>query len=117
MPSSKPPTPQPASPQDEDFGLEQITSDRFTTFMERSMCDEGFICPGRNVGVMSFGQSENEKATFAIGAFLNDNTIEGLRHRNLPLFSVQYHPEAAPGPHDSHYLFKDFVHMMEEFKH
>jgi len=48
---------------------------------------------------------------------LNDNTLEGLRHRNLPLFSVQYHPEAAPGPHDSHYLFKDFVQMMEEFKH
>jgi carbamoyl-phosphate synthase small subunit len=47
---------------------------------------------------------------------LNDNTLEGLRHRNLPLFSVQYHPEAAPGPHDSHYLFKDFVQMMEEFK-
>ena len=40
---------------------------------------------------------------------LNDNTLEGLRHRSLPLFSVQYHPEAAPGPHDSHYLFKDFV--------
>jgi carbamoyl-phosphate synthase small subunit len=47
---------------------------------------------------------------------LNDNTLEGLRHRNLPLFSVQYHPEAAPGPHDSHYLFKDFVRMMEEWK-
>jgi carbamoyl-phosphate synthase small subunit len=48
---------------------------------------------------------------------LNDSTLEGLRHRNLPLFSVQYHPEASPGPHDSHYLFKDFVKMMEEFKH
>jgi carbamoyl-phosphate synthase small subunit len=47
---------------------------------------------------------------------LNDNTLEGLRHRNLPLFTVQYHPEAAPGPHDSHYLFKDFVKMMEEGK-
>src|ERR1700677_715922 len=47
---------------------------------------------------------------------LNDNTLEGLRHKNLPLFSVQYHPEAAPGPHDSHYLFKDFVKMMEEWK-
>jgi carbamoyl-phosphate synthase small subunit len=47
---------------------------------------------------------------------LNDNTLEGLRHRSLPLFSVQYHPEAAPGPHDSHYLFKDFVGMMEEWK-
>ena len=47
---------------------------------------------------------------------LNDSTLEGLRHRNLPLFSVQYHPEASPGPHDSHYLFKDFTKMMEEFK-
>ncbi|HEY6339418.1 MAG TPA: glutamine-hydrolyzing carbamoyl-phosphate synthase small subunit [Candidatus Sulfotelmatobacter sp.] len=47
---------------------------------------------------------------------LNDSTLEGLRHRNLPLFSVQYHPEAAPGPHDSHYLFKDFTKMMEEWK-
>jgi len=47
---------------------------------------------------------------------LNDNTLEGLRHRSLPLFSVQYHPEASPGPHDSHYLFADFVKMMEEFK-
>jgi carbamoyl-phosphate synthase small subunit len=47
---------------------------------------------------------------------LNDSTLEGLRHRNLPLFSVQYHPEASPGPHDSHYLFKDFVKMMEEWK-
>ncbi len=47
---------------------------------------------------------------------LNDQTLEGLRHRSLPLFSVQYHPEAAPGPHDSHYLFRDFRKMMEEWK-
>ena len=47
---------------------------------------------------------------------LNDQTLEGLRHRTLPLFSVQYHPEAAPGPHDSHYLFRDFRQMMEEWK-
>jgi carbamoyl-phosphate synthase small subunit len=47
---------------------------------------------------------------------LNDDTLEGLRHRNLPLFSVQYHPEASPGPHDSHYLFKDFVKLMEDWK-
>jgi carbamoyl-phosphate synthase small subunit len=47
---------------------------------------------------------------------LNDNTLEGLRHKTLPLFSVQYHPEAAPGPHDSHYLFRDFRSMMEEWK-
>ncbi|MGB8259872.1 MAG: glutamine-hydrolyzing carbamoyl-phosphate synthase small subunit [Terracidiphilus sp.] len=47
---------------------------------------------------------------------LNDQTLEGMRHKSLPLFSVQYHPEAAPGPHDSHYLFHDFRRMMEEWK-
>ena len=44
---------------------------------------------------------------------LNDQTVEGFAHRSLPLFSVQYHPEASPGPHDSHYLFRDFIAMME----
>jgi carbamoyl-phosphate synthase small subunit len=44
---------------------------------------------------------------------LNDETLEGFRHRNYPLFCVQYHPEAAPGPHDSRYLFDDFVKLME----
>ncbi len=47
---------------------------------------------------------------------LNDQTLEGFRHRNHPVFCVQYHPEAAPGPHDSHYLFGDFVKLMEEAK-
>jgi len=45
---------------------------------------------------------------------LNDNTLEGLRHRKIPLFSVQYHPEASPGPHDAGYLFDRFVTMMEK---
>jgi carbamoyl-phosphate synthase small subunit len=43
---------------------------------------------------------------------LNDNTCEGLMHRRLPLFSVQYHPEASPGPHDAGYLFARFVELM-----
>jgi carbamoyl-phosphate synthase small subunit len=43
---------------------------------------------------------------------LNDGTVEGFRHRELPVLSVQYHPEASPGPHDSHYLFEEFVSMM-----
>lgn len=47
---------------------------------------------------------------------LNDRTVEGLSHKELPLFSVQYHPEASPGPHDSQYLFKRFVDMMEASK-
>ncbi len=47
---------------------------------------------------------------------LNDHTLAGLRHRTDPMFSVQYHPEASPGPHDSHYLFRDFRKMMEDWK-
>lgn len=47
---------------------------------------------------------------------LNDNTVEGMRHKKLPIFSVQYHPEASPGPHDSTYLFNDFLKMMREQK-
>ncbi len=45
---------------------------------------------------------------------LNDDTNEGMRHRSLPLFSVQYHPEASPGPHDSRYLFHQFVDLMKD---
>lgn len=45
---------------------------------------------------------------------LNDQTLEGFRHREWPAFSVQYHPEAAPGPHDSLYLFDDFIRLMRE---
>jgi carbamoyl-phosphate synthase, small subunit len=44
---------------------------------------------------------------------LNDNTVAGLRHKKLPVFSVQYHPESAPGPHDSEYLFRRFIELME----
>jgi carbamoyl-phosphate synthase small subunit len=45
---------------------------------------------------------------------LNDGTVEGFRLRDRPVLSVQYHPEASPGPHDSHYLFEEFVSMMRE---
>ncbi len=45
---------------------------------------------------------------------LNDRTVAGMRHRALPIFSVQYHPEASPGPHDADYLFQNFVQMMME---
>jgi carbamoyl-phosphate synthase small subunit len=45
---------------------------------------------------------------------LNDGTIEGVRHREYPAFSVQYHPEASAGPHDSHYLFEEFLAVMRK---
>ncbi len=47
---------------------------------------------------------------------LNDETVAGIRHKTLPIFSVQYHPEAAPGPHDAEYHFKRFVKLMQETK-
>ena len=45
---------------------------------------------------------------------LNDNTVEGLRHRSLPIFSVQYHPEAAPGPHDALHFFQQFARLIDD---
>jgi carbamoyl-phosphate synthase small subunit len=47
---------------------------------------------------------------------LNDHTNEGMRHKSKPIFSVQYHPEASPGPHDSHYLFTQFTELMKDFQ-
>jgi carbamoyl-phosphate synthase small subunit len=45
---------------------------------------------------------------------LYDRTVEGLKHSRQPVFSVQYHPEASPGPHDADYLFKEFIELVDE---
>ena len=60
----------------------------------------------------SLNQSEIELTHWNI----NDQTLAGLRHRKLPIFSVQYHPEAGPGPHDSAYLFHEFIADMKAFR-
>ncbi len=62
------------------------------------------------VDVESFGDGEVE----IVHTNLNDQTVEGIRHKKYPLYSVQHHPEAAPGPHDEQYLFARFIEMMEE---
>jgi carbamoyl-phosphate synthase small subunit len=47
---------------------------------------------------------------------LNDNTVEGMRHKKYPIFSIQYHPESSPGPHDARYLFNEFVKLMRSIE-
>jgi carbamoyl-phosphate synthase small subunit len=61
-------------------------------------------------------KSLNKDEVSMIHTNLNDQSVEGIRHKIYPAFAIQYHPEAAPGPHDSQYLFKNFIHMIEEHK-
>ncbi len=73
------------------------------------------------VTVQNHGFAVEEKSLRNLGVDvthlnLNDGTVEGMRHRSLPAFSVQYHPEASPGPHDARYLFDRFIGLMEKNK-
>src|ERR1700732_2908176 len=84
-------------------GANHPVLNRMTEKVEITSHNHGFA-----VGPDSLNQNEVELTHLN----LNDQTLEGFRHRNEPVFCVQYHPEAAPGPHDSHYLFDDFVKLM-----
>lgn len=70
----------------------------------------------QNHGFALTGNSFDESAAMLTHINLNDHTVAGLEHKTLPIFSVQYHPEASPGPHDADYLFERFVNSMCEHK-
>ncbi len=86
-------------------GANHPVQDRLTGRVEITSQNHGFAVDPKSVE--SAGLVETH-------VNLNDGTSEGMRHRELPVFSVQYHPEASPGPHDSHYLFQRFTEMMEK---
>lgn len=66
------------------------------------------------VEMESLAATEHGDAIEVTHLNLNDQSVEGIRHKHLPLFSVQYHPEASPGPHEAAHLFRRFVEMMEK---
>jgi carbamoyl-phosphate synthase small subunit len=70
----------------------------------------------QNHGFCVDAKSLNKSEVDVIHTNLNDQSVEGIRHKIHPAFSIQYHPEAAPGPHDSQYLFEKFISMIEQQK-
>jgi len=89
-------------------GANHPVLNRVTQKVEITSHNHGFA-----VDPESLNQSEVELTHIN----LNDDTLEGFRHRNEPVFCVQYHPEASPGPHDSHYLFDDFMKLIKDPGH
>jgi carbamoyl-phosphate synthase small subunit len=61
-------------------------------------------------------ETENNDAIEITHVHLNDHTVAGIQLKNKPVFSVQYHPEASPGPHDSEYLFDRFIEVIKKNK-
>ncbi len=90
-------------------GGNQPVKDLATGRVEITSQNHNFV-----VDMDSLERSDHGDALEVTHLNLNDRTVEGLRHRDVPLFSVQYHPEASPGPHDAAHLFRRFVEMMEK---
>jgi carbamoyl-phosphate synthase small subunit len=87
-------------------GANHPVKHRLTNAVEITSQNHGFI-----IDIDSLAESEVEITHIN----LNDGTLEGIRHQPLRAFSVQYHPEASPGPHDSRYLFEQFIEDMKQF--
>jgi len=86
-------------------GANHPVKDRKTDKVAVTVQNHGFC-----VDIDSLDKKEVEMTHFN----LNDRTLEGMRHKKLPIFSVQFHPEASPGPHDAKYLFDDFLKLMRK---
>jgi carbamoyl-phosphate synthase small subunit len=97
-------------------GVNQPVKNLRTGIVEITSHNHGFAVDPegwpRTDGAIPVGQTDHGPAELTHWN-LNDGTLEGLRCIDVPAFSVQYHPEAAPGPHDSRYLFQDFRDLME----
>jgi carbamoyl-phosphate synthase small subunit len=78
--------------------------------------DQRVEITSQNHGFALDGDSLTDSPAQVTHINLNDRTVAGLEHKTLPIFSVQYHPEASPGPHDADYLFERFVNVMREQK-
>jgi carbamoyl-phosphate synthase small subunit len=86
-------------------GANQPVKNLLTGKIEITSQNHGFAVDARSL------QGKNIEITHIN---LNDNTLEGFRHKELPILTAQYHPEASPGPHDAKYLFDEFKHMMQK---
>jgi carbamoyl-phosphate synthase small subunit len=82
----------------------------------KDLTTEKVSITSQNHGFCLDGSSLNKDEIEFTHINLNDHTLEGMRHKRYPIFSVQYHPEASPGPHDANYLFDEFIRLMEQGK-